>query len=309
MRIATRGSALAQWQADHVAALLAASGNGVVCEKVIVSTHGDRRTDLPLSEIGGKGVFVKEVQAALFDGRADIAVHSAKDLPALTPDGLVIAAVPARGDADDVLIGGRLHDLRVGATIATGSARRQAQLAHARPDLHFVGLRGNIETRIAKAVDGLTIVAAAAAIERLGLTPDVVHRLDHRVMLPQVGQGTLAIECRADDQPTRDLLAAITDPAAQRRLVAERSFLVEIGGDCTLPVAAHATLTPADPGDPADSGGPPGPIRVEALISSPDGQTLVRDARTGTDAETVGRELARDLLDEAGGAEILADRP
>lgn len=297
MRIATRGSALALWQADHVQALLGIAERPVDCEQVVISTHGDRRTDLPLSQIGGKGVFVKEVQAALLDGRADIAVHSAKDLPALTPDALVIAAVPARGDCDDVLVGGRLAELDVGATIATGSARRQAQLAHARPDLNFVGLRGNIETRISRAVDGLTIVAAAAALERLGLKPDTVDRLDHQVMLPQVGQGTLAIECRADDHATRELLAQITDGTANRTLAAERAFLAGIGGDCTLPVAAHATVD-----DVADT------IRVEALIASLDGQRIVRESATGTDGEALGRELARELLDDAGGADLLSDR-
>ncbi|HEX7443488.1 MAG TPA: hydroxymethylbilane synthase, partial [Acidimicrobiales bacterium] len=188
IRAATRGSVLARWQTDHVAALLRAADPAVEVEVVVVDTVGDRRQDIPIWEMGGKGVFAKEVQAAVLDGRADIAVHSAKDLPSGSPEGLVIAAVPHRGDPRDVLVGSTLADLAPGALVATGSARRRAQLAWARPDLTFAGLRGNIETRLAKAAGFGAIVMALAPMERLGLTDHIGEVLEPSVVLPQVGQ-------------------------------------------------------------------------------------------------------------------------
>ena len=241
-RIATRGSALALWQAEHVAALLAAVAPDVRVELEIISTEGDRRTDVPLAVIGGKGVFVKEVQAAVLDGRADIAVHSAKDLPAVTPDGLVIAAVPERADARDVLVGTRLVDLAPGSTVATGSPRRRAQLADLRPDLRFEELRGNIDTRLAKADGFDAIVMAKAALDRLDRRPAVVDAIDTDVMVPQVGQAALAIECRSDDAEMVRLLSLLDHPTSRRAVDAERSFLARLGGDCDLPAGAHATV-------------------------------------------------------------------
>jgi len=294
LRAATRGSALARWQTTHVAGLIAASSGGLGVEEVIVSTLGDRDKTTPLHAIGGKGVFVKEVQAALLDGRADLAVHSGKDLPAETPDGLVLVAVPERADARDALVGCRWDALPSGAHVATGSVRRRTQMAWHRPDLRFSELRGNVPTRMEKAADFDAIVVAAAAIDRLGLEADVIDRLDPAIMLPQVAQGALAIECRAGDADTISVLEAINHAATRRAVDAERAFLSELGGDCDLPAGAHAVLD----GDQ---------IELVGMLSSLDGRVLVREARTGTDPDALGREVARYLLDDAGGTDLLAD--
>ncbi|MFN8050183.1 MAG: hydroxymethylbilane synthase [Acidimicrobiales bacterium] len=280
-RIATRGSALALWQANHVAAALRSADPGVEVELVIISTEGDRRTDVPLAMIGGKGVFVKEVQAAVLDGRADIAVHSAKDLPAITPDGLVIAAVPERADARDALVGARLAELPAGGVVATGSPRRRAQLADLRPDLRFEELRGNIDTRLAKAAGFSAIVMAAAALDRLDRHPDVVDLLDVDLMVPQVGQGALAVECRSDDADTISALALLDDAATRRAVTAERSFLERLGGDCDLPAGAHATL------------GPSGVITLRGVLG--DGP-MSRFTSTGDDPGALGVAVAEELL-------------
>ncbi|HIL45897.1 MAG TPA: hydroxymethylbilane synthase, partial [Acidimicrobiia bacterium] len=210
LRAATRGSALALWQTNRVAELLAHTNPEVQIETVVVETTGDQNQTTPLHQMGGQGVFVKEVQAAVLDGRADFAVHSAKDLPAAATPGLVLAAIPERADPRDVLVGARWADLPAGAIIATGSVRRRAHLAHLRPDLNFAELRGNIATRLEKAADFAAIVMAKAALDRLGLTPAVVDVLPPEVLLPQVGQGALAIECRTDDAAAATLLASIS---------------------------------------------------------------------------------------------------
>src|SRR5688500_17964063 len=194
LRIATRGSRLALWQAERVAALL-----GGDVELVVVSTTGDQRTDVPIWTIGGTGGFVKEVQQAVLEGRAALAVHSAKDLPSETAAGLVLAAVPERADPRDALVGARLADIPAEGRIGTGSVRRQAQLAALRPDLRFESIRGNIETRVAKAADLDAVVVAMAALERLGMGEHASEVLEPSVMLPQLAQGALAVECRADD--------------------------------------------------------------------------------------------------------------
>lgn len=305
LRLATRGSPLARWQALRVASLLEARG----CRStlVVVETDGDRRGDVPIDRIGGQGVFVKEVQAAVARGEADCAVHSAKDLPAgPAPDGppLVLAAVPERADPRDALVGGRLASLPAGAVVATGSARRRAQLANLRPDLTFTGLRGNLATRLQAAGSrGIAaVVVAKAALDRLhwrapdGVPVDV---LDATVMLPQVGQGALAVECRAEDAATRSLVQAIDDSLAATAVEAERSFLAALGGGCTLPVGAHARLT-----DPAgDPGGRPC-VELTGMMASADGRVLIRHVSTGSEPGEVGREVARYLLDEAGGRDL-----
>ena len=301
LRAATRGSALAVWQTEHVARLLGEAGRArgveVTVEKVVVETVADARLDVPIWEMGGKGVFVKEVQAAVLDGRADIAVHSGKDLPAVTPDDLVLAAVPERADPRDVLVGSTLAGLPVGGLVATGSVRRRAQLAWLRPDLTFTGLRGNIATRLAKADAYDAIVMAVAAVERLELDlgDRVSEMLEPSVMLPQVAQGALAIECRAADPTARDLLVAIEHGPSRVAVGAERAFLAELGGDCDLPAGAHATVD----GEV---------LAVEALLASMDGHVVLRERRLVpvTEAEEVGRALARFLLDDAGGAALLA---
>jgi hydroxymethylbilane synthase len=294
--VATRGSALARWQADHVAVLAQKAEPGLEVEAVVVETSGDRQRDVPIWELGGKGVFVKEVQAAVLEGRADVAVHSAKDLPSLTPDGLVIGAVPERADVRDALVGSTLADLPPGATVASGSLRRRAQLAHARPDLRFEGLRGNIATRLVRVEQAgvAAVVMAAAALDRLGLSERIAERLDPDVMLPQVGQGALAVECRADDTDTRCLLDRIEHTPSRRAVDAERGFLAELGGDCSLPAAAHATLA----GDR---------LWVRALVASVDGRTVLRHELAGSASSgaALGRSVARQLLDDQGGAELL----
>ena len=243
LRLATRGSALAQWQARHVADLLRGADPGLATELVVVETTGDVRTDVPLHAIGGQGVFVKEVQQAVLDGRADLAVHSAKDLPSgPPPEGLVLAAVPPRGDARDALVGATLADLAPGARVATGAVRRRAQLAVLRPDLVFDDLRGNIDTRLTKVPDGGAIVVALAALERLGRTDRVAEVLSVEQMVPQVGQGALAVECRRDDDRARDRLAKIESSLDRGFVDLERAFLAELGGGCDLPVGAHAHL-------------------------------------------------------------------
>jgi len=287
---------LARWQADRVADLLVSAHVDLEVVLVVVETTGDLDLTTPLEQMGGQGVFVKEVQAAVLDGRADMAVHSAKDLPAVTADGLAMAAVVERADPRDALVGCRWVDLPEGATVGTGSIRRRAHLAHLRPDLAFGGLRGNVGTRLEKAAGFDAIVMAAAALDRLGLEPDVVDRLHPDILLPQVGQGALAVECRADDEAIRGLLAVVDDATCRRCVDAERAFLDELGAGCDLPVAAHAVL---------DGGNREGRLVVTGAVSSMDGSVLLRDERRGIDGSELGRTVARYLLDERGGAALL----
>jgi hydroxymethylbilane synthase len=289
LRIATRGSALARIQAQAVADRL---GGGA--ELVLVSTEGDRRQDVPIHAIGGRGVFAKEVQQAVLDGRADLAVHSAKDLTSESPPGLVIAAAPERADPRDALVGAALDAIPTGGVVASGSVRRRAQLAAARPDLGFAPLRGNIETRLARVAQHHAVVVALAALERLGRAAEAAEALDPSVVLPQVGQGVLAVECRADDAETRELLAAIDDLSVHRALDAERAFLAALGGGCDVPCGALAAV------------GPDGSIAIEAVIASLDGRIVLRTEAAGDDPVAVGERAAGDLLDGAGGREVLA---
>jgi hydroxymethylbilane synthase len=300
LRIATRGSDLALRQARLVAEALtkmapdAAAGH-VATELVVVETSGDRQRDRPIGAIGGQGVFVKEVEQALLDGRAEFAVHSAKDLPSGsgTP-GLGIVAVPKRGDARDALVGRRLSELGPGAHVATGAPRRRAQLAWLRPDLRFEELRGNIGTRLGKIPADGAVVMAYAALERLGLSELAAEVLPVWAMLPQVGQGALAIQCRLEDEATTEAVAQLDDPDAHRCLDAERAFLAELGGGCDLPVGAHAVI------------GPDGAVELNGLVASPDGVVLLRRAIRGPGPSEIGRDLARQILDRCGGAEILS---
>lgn len=278
------------------------SAPGVGCELVVVTTRGDVDRSSSLSAVGGQGIFVKEVQEAVRDGRADAAVHSAKDLPSTTPAGLVLACVPERGDPRDALVGRTLDELAPGATVATGSPRRRAQIAWLRPDLTFRELRGNIATRVGRAEEIGTGVVAFAALERLGLADRAVSVLEPGVMLPQVAQGALAVECRADDDYTLELLGAVDDAAAHRAVEAERSWLEAIGGGCTLPVAALATVA-RQPGAGAAAVYDVS-IELEAMISSHDGRVMLRRSATGSDPHEVGRRLARVLIEEAGGASL-----
>jgi hydroxymethylbilane synthase len=212
---------------------------GRPAELVIVETTGDRRQDVPLHVIGGQGVFVKEVQHAVLDGRADAAVHSAKDLPSVSADGLVVAAYTQRRDPADALVGRSLAELADGATVATGSVRRRAQLQLVRPDLQFVELRGNIATRLGRIPDGGAIVMAVAALEVLGQTDRIAERLDPLTFVPAVGQGCVALEVRADDDESVALVASVDDPSTRHAVEVERAFLAELGAGCLLPVGAY----------------------------------------------------------------------
>jgi len=302
LRLATRRSPLARWQAGEVARLLRQAHPGLETELVAVDTAGDRQKDRPLTEVGGQGVFVKEVQAAVLEGRADLAVHSAKDLQSVETDGLVLAAFPSRADARDALVGTPLAGLLPGATVATGSVRRRAQLAWRRPDLRFTDLRGNIATRLERVPPGGAVIMAQAALDRLGLAAAAAELLDPEVMLPQVGQGAMAAECRADDAPTIALLQAIDDPATATAVRAERAFLARLGSGCALPVAAYATLREHGARTPT--------IHIEGLIAATDGAALVRQHSSGpaVAGEALGADLAAALLATDEGRSLWGDR-
>lgn len=262
-------------------------------------TFGDRRQDLSIPELGGKGVFSKEVQQLVLAGEADVAVHSAKDLQAVTPEGLTIGACCERGDPRDALVGSTLVDLPQGATVATGSNRRSALLRSRRPDLRIVGLRGNIATRLSRLDDpsfGVdAVVLAATALDRLSLTPPVVERLDAEWFVPQVGQAALAVEARRGDDEVIDLLRLIDHADTAAAVLAERSFLAELGGDCNLPAGAHAEVVERGPSGPT--------LLVRGVLAAADGSALQRATETGPISHDPGRQLARTLrkmLEAAG---------
>ena len=240
LRLATRGSAQATAQATAVADALMAAHPGLLVELVFVETLGDQRTDVPLHTIGGQGVFVKEVQRAVLDGSADLAAHSAKDLPSADAEGLLLAAFCERRDPRDALVGAALADLPPGATVATGSVRRRAQLIAVRPDLQFVELRGNIHTRLSKLPEGGALVMAVAALQILELTERIAQHLPVETFVPSPGQGCVAVECRTDDDEVAELLVAIDHPATRAAVELERAFLAELGTGCSLPIAAFA---------------------------------------------------------------------
>ncbi|HLI24716.1 MAG TPA: hydroxymethylbilane synthase [Acidimicrobiales bacterium] len=293
LRLATRASPLARWQAEWVGGLLRSAHPGIGVEMVKVTTGGDRRQDVPLWAIGGQGLFVKEVQAAVLEGRADAAVHSAKDLPSVSSPGLRLAAIARRGDPRDAMVGRRLADLDAGAMVATGSVRRRAQLAWLRPDLVFTNLRGNIATRLERVPEGGAVVVAVAALERLGRRAQAAEVLAPATMLPQVGQGAVAVECRADDQLTAGLLTAVDDPPTATAVTAERAFLARLPGGCDLPVGALARMD----GDE---------VAMEALLASADGRVVLRRRARGGDPSAVGGGLADALL--GGGRPLLEYR-
>src|SRR6185436_15351021 len=281
IKIGTRGSPLALIQADSVAALLRALGAEV--DIVPVRTEGDRRLEVQLAAIGGKGLFVREIEDMLLAGTLDCAVHSLKDLPAETPAGLTLAAFPEREDARDVLVtreSRRLEDLRPSARIGTGSPRRRALTLAARADLVVEPLRGNVETRLRKleseSLDG--VLLAAAGLGRLGLVPAHVQPLDPEVFVPAIGQGALAVESRADDPGVAPLLARLDHAPTRVCVTAERACLARLGASCNSPVAAHAVLTGGD-------------VKMTALVASEDGRKVLRV--TGTDAAGRAESLGR----------------
>jgi hydroxymethylbilane synthase len=298
LRLGTRASALARAQAELVRRALETRHPGVAVELVFIRTSGDRARRGPLPAAGLKGLFVKEIEEALLTGAVDVGVHSMKDMPARVAPGLVIGAVPARGPAHDVLVGGGdggLAGLAPGARVGTASVRRRAQLLARRRDLAVTPLRGNVDTRLGRwragEVDAL--VLAAAGLERLGIVEPRARPLPTDQFVPPVGQGALALECRADDRGTRELLVAVEDAAAATAVAAERAFLEAIGGDCNTPLAAHATVNG-------------GTVTLRALVTDPDGRHWLEDsdAAPTAEADVLGRRLAERLL-AAGAAGIL----
>ncbi|MFI4890140.1 MAG: hydroxymethylbilane synthase [Steroidobacterales bacterium] len=300
LRIATRKSQLALWQAEHVASLLRSAHSGLVVELVPMSTKGDLILDRSLAAIGGKGLFIKELETAMEEGRAEIAVHSMKDVPAELPPGFVIGAVLERADARDALLATRYSDigeLPLGAVIGTSSLRRQAQLLALRPDVRIEALRGNVGTRLKRLDDGGldAIVLACAGLVRLGLESRITAYLDPGVSLPAVGQGVIGVECRGNDAATLSLLAALEHPATRTEIRAERAFSGRLGGSCQSPIAAHARLAN-------------GSLTLDGLVAEPDGSRLLRDRISGsaTDPDALGEALAQRIL--CAGAESLLER-
>ncbi|MDP3186101.1 MAG: hydroxymethylbilane synthase [Anaerolineales bacterium] len=296
---ATRPSALARWQTQWVIRTLQAAHPGLVCEQHVITTQGDKILDKPLPEIGGKGLFTQELEAELLLGRVHAAVHSLKDLPVENPPGLMIGAIPVRAEVRDALVSARgytLSTLPAGAKVGTSSLRRAAQLLAARPDLTTDSLRGNVDTRIRKALEGQydAIILAGAGLTRLGLEKHVTDWLPLDVMLPAPGQGALAVQCRANDQTTLSLLAALNDDSTQKAVTAERAFLQGLGGGCAVPVAAFGEVT----SDQLPV------IRLTGLVISPDGKQIVKVTREGTDALKLGAELAQQAIAQGAG-EIL----
>lgn len=297
IRIGTRTSQLAMWQTKHIAHLLQTASPSVRCDLYPVVTQGDRRLDRPLPEIGGKGLFTAELEQALLDGRIDLAVHSLKDLPVQDVPGLVIGAIPARADVRDVLIareGWTLATLPPGAIVGTSSLRRQAQLAAYRPDLQVHPIRGNVDTRLRKVLEGdyHAAVMAAAGISRLDLRHHVTEWLELDTMLPAPGQGALAVQCRADDVVILALLAALDDRAVRVAVTAERQVLKRLGGGCSAPVAAYATI------------GGRGAIHLRARVAGVDGRCVVDAEASGEDSATLAETVAQLLLAQ-GAEEIL----
>jgi len=297
LRLATRGSPLALRQTAIVTELLRRAHPGLEVEPVVVRTRGDQDASTPLEQIGGQGIFVAEVEAALAAGRAEAAVHSAKDMPSTMAVQFDLAAVLRRADARDGLVGCTLAGLPPGGLVATGSVRRRAQLAYLRPDLVFTGLRGNMARRVEAAAGGgvSAVVVAVAAMERLGWDDRLSDVLDPLDVLPQAGQGAIAVQCRADDAGTRRLLGAVDHVPSHRAVRAERAVLAALGGSCAVPVAAFA--------EPEEAADPDGALQLTGLLASGDGRTVVRQSDRGEDPEALGAAVARALL-EGGGAAI-----
>ncbi len=300
LRIGTRGSMLALWQAEWVKSQLLATHKEITVELVAIKTTGDKILDVPLAKVGGKGLFVKEIEEALLEGRADLAVHSVKDMPAELPAGLHLAAVPPREDARDALVsrnGDGLKQLRHGARVGTSSLRRTAQLLHLRPDLRIEALRGNVDTRLRKleseGFDG--IVLAAAGLKRMDLSHVISEYLEPERMLPAVGQGALGIETRMDDAFTNQVVSRLAHRVSMITVRAERAFLRRLEGGCQVPIGAHATLAGAE-------------LNLTGMVADLRGQRLIRKVMLGEprNAEVMGAKLAEAIL-ESGGADILAE--
>lgn len=298
LRLGTRTSRLARWQSARVVSWLTEAWPELKCEIHPFETKGDKTIDRPLPEIGGKGLFTAELEAALLDGDIDLAVHSLKDLPVQNPPGLIIGAIPGRGDVGDALVArdsATLSTLPPGAVVGTSSLRRQAQLLGVRPDLRVRSIRGNVETRVRKVRDGHydAAVLAAAGLNRLGLQDEVSAWLSLDAMLPAPGQGALAVQCRADDRETLELLGAIDDQATRRATTAERHFLQTLGGGCSAPIAAYARCHNDEM------------LEMDALIAAPSGGTMIHVSGSGANPYELATKLAGEALAQGAG-DILA---
>jgi hydroxymethylbilane synthase len=297
LRIGSRGSQLALWQANHISALLRARGHQVEIE--IIHTTGDKITDVPLAMVGtkgglGKGIFTKEIEEALAAGHVDLAVHSLKDLPTELPPGFEIAAITERQDPRDAFCSRhylKIEDLPQGARVGTSSLRRQAQLKAIRPDLDIHPLRGNVDTRLRKLEQGEydAIILASAGLKRLGKTELVKQIISAEIMCPAAGQGALGIEIREGDAKTRELLAFLNDPNARAATTCERALLNRLGGGCQVPIGAFAELRN-------------GKLHLESIVADPDGSKLLRDSREGDDPEKLGNDAGTALLARGGDA-------
>lgn len=298
LKIATRQSPLALWQAEHIRARLEALHANLKVELVTFVTQGDKILDTPLAKIGGKGLFVKELEAALLDGRADLAVHSMKDVPMALPEGLSLAVICEREDPLDAFVSNTYNsfdELPQGAKVGTSSLRRKCQILKQRPDLEIIDLRGNVGTRLSKLDAGNydAIILASAGLKRLGLAERIRHTLEPVVSLPAVGQGALGLECRSQDQAVLDLILPLMHAETNSCVRAERAFNAYLEGGCQVPIAGYATLEN-------------GQIHLEGRVGSVDGQTLLKAQQVGLpeQAEQLGVKLAQDLLTQGAG-EIL----
>ena len=292
LRIGSRGSQLALWQANHISALLRERGHQVEIE--IIKTTGDKITDVALAKVGTKGMFTKEIEEALAAGRVDLAVHSLKDLPTEIPPDFEIAAITQRENPRDVLVSKKhasIKELPQRARVGTSSLRRQAQLKALRPDLEIYPLRGNVDTRLRKleAGDYEAIILAAAGVNRLGLTALVKQIIPAEIMCPAAGQGALGIEIRKGDEAIRQHLSFLDDSAARQTTTAERALLNKLGGGCQVPIGAFAELRAKE-------------IHLEGVVAHPDGSLVLRESRDGNDPELLGDEVGESLLSRGGGA-------
>lgn len=295
--IGTRGSMLALWQANWVKSELERV-HGLEVELNIIKTTGDKITDVPLSQVGGKGLFVKEIEEALLDGRVDLAVHSMKDVPTDFPEGLALRCITKREDPRDALIsreGKRLSELTKGAKIGTSSLRRRSQLLAKRPNLEITDLRGNLDTRIRKLEEGVydAIILAGAGLNRLGWSEKITELIDPDIMLPAIGQGALGIETRIDDGATNELVAFFDDPNTSDAVKGERALLKELEGGCQVPIAAYGTVKDMH-------------LKLKGLVASVDGSRIIEASIEGSsrDSATLGVELAKKLI-TMGAKEIL----
>lgn len=300
VKLGTRGSMLALWQAHHVKERIEERYPHIGVELVKIKTTGDKILDVPLAKVGGKALFVKEIEEALLGGRVDFAVHSMKDVPTVIPEGLKIAVTTEREDPRDALVaasGSTLSELPAGSSVGTSSLRRQAQVLNVRPDLRVEGLRGNLDTRLRKASEGEydAIILAAAGLTRMKWEGRITEYLDPTLMVPAVGQGALGIEVRNDDEEMMDIISFLNHEVTATAVAAERSFLLKLEGGCQVPLAAHGTVSGAA-------------LTVSGLVSTVDGKEIIRGMVSGRveDAERLGLELAGDLLSR-GAIEILEE--